>query len=77
MSSKDIWLLEGVIIKSLGFNAHLIKIRDDKEIVGRFYKNSRKHRKQQVHVGDRVRVKVSPYDTSHGIISGKVINCRA
>ena len=68
MSKDDLIQLEGVVTKVLG--GGIKEIQCDKNITVRGVLSGRmKKFRIRVMVGDRVQVSVSPYDTSHGIIT--------
>ena len=68
MSKADLIQLEGVVTKVLG--GGIKEIQCDKDITVRGVLSGRmKKFRIRVMVGDRVQVSVSPYDTSHGIIT--------
>ncbi|MEA2038971.1 MAG: translation initiation factor IF-1 [Thermodesulfobacteriota bacterium] len=68
MSKADLIQLEGVVTKVLG--GGIKEIQCDKNITVRGVLSGRmKKFRIRVMVGDRVQVSVSPYDTSHGIIT--------
>ena len=68
MSREDLIQLEGAVTRVLGGGT--MEIECDNEITVKAVLSGRmkKHR-IKVLVGDRVRVSVSPYDTSHGLIT--------
>lgn len=68
MSRADLIQLEGVVTKVLGGGTKEIQCENDAIIKGVLSGRMKKHR-IKVMVGDRVQVRVSPYDTSHGIIT--------
>jgi len=68
MSKDDLIQLEGVVTKVLG--GGIKEIQCDKDITVRGVLSGRmKKFRIRVMIGDRVQVSVSPYDTSHGIIT--------
>ncbi len=68
MSRDDLIQLEGVVIKAMGGGMMEIQCENDLTIRGVLSGRMKKHR-IKVLVGDRVQVSVSPYDTTHGIIT--------
>ena len=68
MSRKDLIQLEGVVKKVLGGGNMSIQCDNDITVRGVLSGRMKKHR-IKVMVGDRVQVSVSPYDTSHGLIT--------
>ena len=68
MSRDDLIQLEGVITRVLGGGT--MEIQCDNEITIRGVLSGRmKKNRIKVMIGDRVQVSVSPYDTSHGLIT--------
>lgn len=68
MSRNDLIQLEGVVTRVLGGGT--MEIRCDNEIMVRGVLSGRmKKNRIKVMVGDRVQISVSPYDTSHGLIT--------
>ena len=68
MSRDDLIQLEGVISKVLGGGTMEIKCDNDVTVRGVLSGRMKKYR-IKVMAGDRVQVSVSPYDTSHGLIT--------
>jgi translation initiation factor IF-1 len=68
VSRGDLIQLEGSITKVLGGGAVEIECENDLTVRAILSGRMKKHR-IKVLVGDRVRVSVSPYDTSHGLIT--------
>lgn len=68
MSREDLIQLEGVVTKVLGAGIMEIQCDNDVTVTGRLSGRMKKHRIKVI-VGDRVQVSVSPYDTSHGLIT--------
>ena len=60
--------MEGKVTKVLGGGTMEIQCENDMTIRGVLSGRMKKHR-IKVMVGDRVQVSVSPYDTSHGLIT--------
>ena len=60
--------MEGVVTKVLGGGTMNIQCDNNVTIRGVLSGRMKKHR-IKVMVGDRVQVSVSPYDTSHGLIT--------
>ena len=71
MSRDDLIQLEGVVTKILGYGTMEIEC-DDNIIVRGVLCGRMKKRKIKVMKGDQVQVRVSPYDTSHGIITWRL-----
>ncbi|MCP4683147.1 MAG: translation initiation factor IF-1 [Desulfobacterales bacterium] len=68
MSRDDLIQLEGVVTKILGGGT--MEIQCDNEVTVRGVLSGRmKKYRIKVMIGDRVQVSVSPYDTSHGLIT--------
>jgi len=63
--------MEGVVTKVLGAGITEIQCYNDVTVMGRFSGRMKKHRIKVI-VGDRVQVSVSPYDTSHGLITYRI-----
>ena len=68
MSRDDLIQLEGVISKVLGGGTMEIKCDNDVTVRGVLSGRMKKYR-IKVMAGDKVQVSVSPYDTSHGLIT--------
>jgi len=68
LSRSDLIQLEGKVIKVLGGGTMEIECDNDMVVRGVLSGRMKKHR-IKVMVGDRVQVSVSPYDTSHGLIT--------
>ena len=68
MSRDDLIQLEGIVTKVLGAGIMEIQCENDVIVTGRLSGRMKKHRIKVI-VGDRVQVSVSPYDTSHGLIT--------
>jgi translation initiation factor IF-1 len=68
LSRNDLIQLQGVITKALGGGTMEIECESNMTIRGVLSGRMKKHR-IKVMVGDRVQVSVSPYDTSHGLIT--------
>ena len=68
MSRADLIQLEGVVTKALGGGTKEIQCENDVTVTGILSGQMKKHR-IKVMIGDRVQVRVSPYDPSHGIIT--------
>ena len=68
LSRKDLIQLEGTVSKVLGGGTMEIKCDNDVVIRGVLSGRMKKHR-IKVMVGDRIQVSVSPYDTTHGLIT--------
>ena len=68
MSREDLIQLEGVVTKVLGGGMMEIECDNDVKVRGVLSGRMKKHRIKVIK-GDRVQVSVSPYDTSHGIIT--------
>ncbi len=71
MSREDLIQLEGVVTRVLGYGTMEIEC-DDNVIVRGVLCGRMKKRKIKVMKGDQVQVRVSPYDTSHGIITWRL-----
>ena len=68
MSREDLIQLEGKVTRVLGGGTMEIQCENDMTIRGVLSGRMKKHR-IKVMVGDRVQVSVSPYDTSHGLVT--------
>jgi len=68
LSRDDLIQMEGVVTKVLGAGIMEIQCDNDVTIMGRLSGRMKK-RRIKVIAGDRVQVSVSPYDTSHGLIT--------
>ncbi len=68
MSRNDLIKLEGAVIKVLGGGTMEIQCDNNITVRGVLSGRMKKHR-IKVMVGDRVQVSVSPYDTTHGLIT--------
>ena len=68
MSKEDLIQIEGVVTRVLGGGTMEIKCDNDMTVKGVLSGRMKKHR-IKVLVNDRVQVSVSPYDTSHGLIT--------
>ena len=68
LSRDDLIQLEGVVTRVLGGGTMEIECDNDVVIRGVLSGRMKKHR-IKVLKGDRVQVSVSPYDTTHGIIT--------
>ena len=68
MSRDDLIKLEGAVIKVLGGGTMEIECDNNITVRGVLSGRMKKYR-IKVMVGDRVQVSVSPYDTSHGLIT--------
>jgi translation initiation factor IF-1 len=71
LSREDLIQLEGVVARVLGRG--IVEVECDGNVTVRGVLCGRmKKRKIKVMKGDRVQVRVSPYDTSHGIITWRL-----
>ncbi|MCD4717319.1 MAG: translation initiation factor IF-1 [Desulfobacterales bacterium] len=68
MSRDDLIQIEGEVTRVLGGGTMEIQCENDVTIRGVLSGRMKKHR-IKVMVGDRVQVSVSPYDTTHGLIT--------
>ena len=68
MSRDDLIKLEGSVTKVLGGGTMEIQCDNNITVRGVLSGRMKKYR-IKVMVGDRVQVSVSPYDTSHGLIT--------
>ena len=68
LSRNDLIQLEGEVIRVLGGGTMEIQCDNNITVRGVLSGRMKKHR-IKVMVGDRVQVSVSPYDTSHGLIT--------
>jgi translation initiation factor IF-1 len=68
LSRDDLIHLEGVVKKMLGGGTMEVECDQGLTITGVLSGRMKKN-KIKVIVGDRVQVSVSPYDTSHGLIT--------
>jgi len=68
VSRDDLIKLEGIVTKVMGRGSMEIEC-ENKNIVRGVLCGRMKKRRIRVMEGDRVQVSVSPYDTSHGIVT--------
>jgi translation initiation factor IF-1 len=68
LSRDDLIQLEGKVTRILGFGIMEVHCDKDLTVRGRLSGRMKKYR-IKVMVGDHVKVSVSPYDTSHGLIT--------
>ncbi|MFH1488448.1 MAG: translation initiation factor IF-1 [Pseudomonadota bacterium] len=68
MSRNDLIQLEGNVTRIIGPGIMEILCDQDLTVRGRLSGRMKKYR-IKVMVGDRVQVSVSPYDTTHGLIT--------
>jgi len=68
LSRNDLIQLEGVVAKVLGGGSMEIHCENNMIVRAVLSGRMKKHR-IKVMVGDKVQVSVSPYDTSHGLIT--------
>ena len=68
MSRKDLIQLDGNVTRVLGGGSMEIQCENDIIVRGVLSGRMKKHR-IKVMVGDRIQVSVSPYDTTHGLIT--------
>ncbi|MBW1707336.1 MAG: translation initiation factor IF-1 [Deltaproteobacteria bacterium] len=68
MSREDLIQIEGEVTRVLGGGTMEIQCENDVTIRGVLSGRMKKHR-IKVMAGDRVQVSVSPYDTTHGLIT--------
>jgi translation initiation factor IF-1 len=68
LSREDLIQIEGEVTKVLGGGTMEIQCENDVTVRGVLSGRMKKHR-IKVMVGDRVQVSVSPYDTTHGLIT--------
>lgn len=68
MSRDDLIQLEGVVTKVLGGGTMEIGCDNNVTVRGVLSGRMKKHRIKVIQ-GDKVQVSVSPYDTTHGIIT--------
>jgi translation initiation factor IF-1 len=68
LSRKDLIQLDGTVSRVLGGGSMEIKCDNDVIVRGVLSGRMKKHR-IKVMVGDRIQVSVSPYDTTHGLIT--------
>ncbi len=68
MSRDDLIQIEGEVTRVLGGGTMEIQCENNVTIRGVLSGRMKKHR-IKVMVGDRVQVSVSPYDTTHGLIT--------
>jgi len=67
MARSDLIEIEGVVTRFLGFG--LMEVTCDKVVVKAKSSGKLLNRNIKILVGDRVKVGVSPYDPSHGIVT--------
>ncbi len=70
MSKGDLIEMDGVIDDTMGGGQYKVRIVDsaDSQVVRARLAGKLKLNKIQVIIGDKVRVAVSPYDLTHGLI---------
>jgi len=68
MSRDDLIQTEGVITRSLGFGNFEVECQEGHTIQAKMAGRMKKY-KIKIMVGDKVKVSISPYDVSHGIIT--------
>ncbi|MBC8457324.1 MAG: translation initiation factor IF-1 [Deltaproteobacteria bacterium] len=68
MSRDDLIQLEGVVSRVLGRGTMEIECENDVVVRGVLSGRMKKNRIKVIQ-GDRVKVSVSPYDTSHGLVT--------
>jgi len=68
VSRDDLIQMEGVVTKILGAGTMEIECDNNVTVRGTLAGRLRKYR-IRVMPGDRVQVRVSPYDTSHGLVT--------
>jgi len=68
LSRDDLIQIEGKVTRVLGGGTMEIQCENDVTIRGVLSGRMKKHR-IKVMAGDRVQVSVSPYDTTHGLIT--------
>jgi translation initiation factor IF-1 len=68
VSKKDLIQLEGQVTKVLGPGILEVACDNDVTVTGRLSGRMKKYR-IKVMVGDRVQIRVSPYDPTHGFIT--------
>ena len=71
MSREDLIQLEGVVARVLGYGIVEVECDDNVTVRGVLCGRMKK-RRIKVIKGDRVQVRVSPYDTSHGLITWRL-----
>jgi translation initiation factor IF-1 len=67
MSREDLIQAEGVVKRSLGFGN--FEVECDGHIIQAKMAGRMKKYKIKIMVGDKVKVSISPYDVTHGIIT--------
>jgi translation initiation factor IF-1 len=68
LSREDLIQIEGEVTRVLGGGTMEIQCENEVTVRGVLSGRMKKHR-IKVMVGDRVQVSVSPYDTTHGLIT--------
>jgi translation initiation factor IF-1 len=68
LSREDLIELEGVVTRIMGRGTMEIECNNDVIVRGVLSGRMKKHRIKVIQ-GDRVKVSVSPYDTSHGLVT--------
>jgi len=71
LSREDLIQLEGVVGRVLGYGTMEVECEDNVIVRGVLCGRMKK-RRIKVIKGDRVQVKVSPYDPSHGLITWRL-----
>jgi len=71
LSREDLIQLESVVTRVLGYGTVEVECEDNVIVRGVLCGRMKK-RKIKVMKGDRVQVKVSPYDPSHGLVTWRL-----
>jgi len=71
LSREDLIQLEGVVARVLGYGTVEVECEDNVIVRGVLCGRMKK-RRIKVMKGDRVQVRISPYDPSHGIITWRL-----
>lgn len=72
MPREDLIQIEGTVLSALGGGQYEIKPTDGSENIRAQLCGKMKQHKIRLILGDKVKVGVSPYDTSHGIVTWKL-----
>jgi translation initiation factor IF-1 len=74
MSKGDLVELEGAVTEALGGGQYRVQLDDGGAFVRGLLSGRMKQKHIRVMPGDRVRISVSPYDTTHGIVTWRYRN---
>lgn len=74
MAKSDLVELEGMVTEVLHGGKFIVDVENDKDIMKITCHLGGKLRKNKIHVllGDKVRISISPYDVTNGIITWRL-----